>query len=60
MMKKAAQELTDLFIQKYLSPGDVEKGFGLYKMVAESKGTDKNMIATAIRRMPYEDYLCTR
>ena len=60
MMRKAANEVTDLFMKKYLIPGEVEKGFGLFKMVAESKGTDKNKIATAIRRMPYRDYLHTR
>lgn len=60
MMKKVAHDQTDLFVEKYLTPGNVEKGFGLYKMVAESKGTDKNKIAMAIRRMPYDDFLHTR
>ncbi len=59
-MRKAAKDQTDSFIQKYLCPGDVEKGFGLFKMVAESKGTNKYKIATAIRRMPYADFLHTR
>lgn len=60
MMRKAANDPTDSFMKKYLTPGEVEKGFGLFKMVAESKGTDKNEIATAIRRMPYDDYLHSR
>lgn len=59
-MRKAANDQTDSFIKKYLAPGSAEKGFGLYKMVAESKGTDKSKIATAIRRMPYVDYLRSR
>jgi hypothetical protein len=60
MSKQAAKDKTDLFIDKYLVPGEVEKGFGFYRMVAESEGTDKKRIAKTIRRMPYEDYLHTR
>ncbi|MBP5559581.1 MAG: hypothetical protein J6X71_07430 [Bacteroidales bacterium] len=59
-MRKAAKDQTDSFMKKYLTPGEVEKGFGLYKMVAESRGTDQSKVATAIRRMPYVDYLHSR
>lgn len=59
-MRKVTNDKTDCFIKKYLTPGEAEKGFGLYKMVAESKGTDKSKIATAIRRMPYREFLHTR
>ncbi len=59
-MRKAANDQTDSFIKKYLAPGEVEKGFGLYRMVAESRGTDKNKIAGTIRSMKYEDFLHTR
>lgn len=59
-MRKVANDKTDFFIKKYLTPGEAKKGFGLYKMVAESKGTDKGKIATVIRRMPYREFLHTR
>ena len=47
-------------MKKYLTAGESGRGYGLYRMVAESSGTDKGVIASAIRRMPYQEFLSTR
>ena len=60
VMKESVKEKTDRFISEYLVPGEIGKGYGLYRMLADSGGTDKGRIAVAIRRMPYVDYLHTR
>lgn len=61
-MRKAAakEQKTDKFISKYLTPGDIGRGFGLYRMVSESAGTDHKRIAGTILQMNYKDYLHTR
>jgi hypothetical protein len=56
---KARKETKD-FIEKYLSKGTVGKGDGLYRMMKESKGTNKLLVACRIRRMNYSDFLETR
>ncbi|MBQ1809319.1 MAG: hypothetical protein IIZ87_07405, partial [Selenomonas sp.] len=43
-----------------MEEGGTGKGFGLYKMVAESKGADKAKIASVIRKMDYDDFMKTR
>lgn len=48
------------FINKYLITEDIGKGFGLYRMMAESKGINQREVALKIRRMEYKDFLRTR
>lgn len=51
---------TTQFCGKYLIPGGTGRGYGLYRMVADSRGTDKKMIYGRIRRMSYSEFLQTR
>jgi len=60
MRKARRKSKTDTFIDKYIIQGETGKGYGLYKMVAESKGADKAMVALAIRKMDYDDFMKTR
>ena len=54
------KQRTDEFCGKYLTPGSTGTGYGLYRMVADSRGTDKKRIYGRIRRMSYTDFLQTR
>lgn len=61
MRKARSRSKTDAFIDRYImEEGGTGKGFGLYKMVAESKGADKAKIASVIRKMDYDDFMKTR
>lgn len=57
---EASKLKTNGFKKKYLVEGAAGKGYGFYKMVAESRGTDRNRIAGIIRRMDYTEFLQTR
>ena len=59
-MKETRQEKTDRFIEKYLSVGNVGKGFGTFKMVKESTGIDHGGFAKRVRGMAYQEFLNTR
>ena len=60
MRQVSNKRKTDAFIDKYMVEGGTGKGFGLYKMVAESKGADKTKVASVIRKMDYLDFMKTR
>ena len=57
---KMSELNTRAFIDKYLVPGGTGKGFGCFRMVADSRGTDWRSIIGKIRRMEYHDFLATR
>lgn len=59
MRQARKKSKTDAFIDKYVVQGETGKGFGLYKMVAESKGTDQARVASVIRKMDYLDFMKT-
>ena len=59
-MRTTEKGKTESFIRKYLVDGNIGKGYGLYRMVAETSGVDKCQIARTIRKMDYKEYLKTR
>lgn len=51
---------TKHFSETYLATAGTGKGYGLFKMIADSRGTDQTQIARTIRKMPYQDFMHTR
>ena len=56
----SAKKKTESFIETYIVPGRVGKGDGLYRMVSDSRGTNKKQIADAILKLDYSDFLKTK
>ena len=59
-MEQAFRSKTKQFEETYLINAKIGKGFGLYKMIADSQGTNKSEVARRIRKMPYDDFMKTR
>lgn len=49
-----------MFSTKYLVAGETGKGYGLYRMLAESRGVNMRQVARMIRKMDYSEFLATR
>lgn len=50
---------TEQFKKKYLADSPIQKGYGLYRMVAESAGINHREFAKQIRSMDYNKVLQT-